>query len=145
MAALARYRLAGALADSIYWTSFDGVNSTIQSGPLSGAGTITTLYDSGDGADLPAGLAIDPAAGRIYWCNRGDHKIKRAPLAPELRVRLALLLHREGEKERAIATVRHALHLNPEFDCAWQVLANWSDAGGIVAADETLNFARRFA
>jgi hypothetical protein len=69
------------LTDSIYWTSFDGVNSTIQSAPLSGAGTVVTLYDSAHGADLPAGLAIDPAAGRIYWCNRGDNKIQRASLA----------------------------------------------------------------
>jgi hypothetical protein len=69
------------LADSIYWTSYDGAESRIQSAPLSGGGTIATLYDSGQGANLPAGLAIDPSAGQIYWCNRGDHKIQRAPLA----------------------------------------------------------------
>jgi hypothetical protein len=69
------------LADSIYWTSFDGVESKIQSAALSGGGTISTLYDSGQGANVPAGLAIDPAAEQIYWCNRGDHKIQRAPLA----------------------------------------------------------------
>jgi hypothetical protein len=69
------------LADTVYWTSFDGVESAIQSAALSGGGTVATLYDSGHGANVPAGLAIDPVAEQIYWCNRGDDKIQRAPLA----------------------------------------------------------------
>ena len=70
--------------------------------------------------------------------------IKRAPLAPELRIRLAMLMHREGEKDRAIETVRHTLLVNPDFDWAWQVLADWSNAGGRDAIEQTLNFARAF-
>lgn len=30
---------------------------------------------------LPGGVAIDPAAGRIYWANESDNTIQRAPLA----------------------------------------------------------------
>ena len=45
------------------------------------AGQSTPVYaGSGDGLNIPLGLALDPAAGRIYWTNYGDDKIQRAPL-----------------------------------------------------------------
>ncbi|HEY2376755.1 MAG TPA: tetratricopeptide repeat protein [Gemmatimonadaceae bacterium] len=71
--------------------------------------------------------------------------IKRSPLSPDLRVRLAHLIYRAGEKQRAVQTVRHALQINPESDWGWQVLANWSNEGGAAAIEETLNSARAFA
>jgi hypothetical protein len=40
------------------------------------------LYESAQlqAAQGPRGLAIDGAAGLIYWCNQGDNTIRRAPL-----------------------------------------------------------------
>ena len=56
-------------ADSIYWGNED--SGTIRFGNLDGTGTAATLF-GGEGA--PCGVAIDPAAGKIYWANfgRGD-------------------------------------------------------------------------
>jgi hypothetical protein len=74
------------LADSIYWTApYDYSTSSPGSGaircaPLGGGGTVETLYDATDGVNIGAGLAIDPAAGRIYWANYSDDTIRRAPL-----------------------------------------------------------------
>ena len=72
-----------------------------------------------------------------------ESAIKRAPLAPELRVRLALLLHRAGDTAGAIDTVRQAITIRPDFDWAWQVLTDWSLERGTI--EETLNFARSMA
>jgi DNA-binding beta-propeller fold protein YncE len=70
------------LADTIYWIN-SGIDYSIRGAPLGGGGTVETLYDSGDGLDLPFGLAIEAAAGRIYWTNRGGNNgtIQRASLA----------------------------------------------------------------
>ena len=87
-----------AAAGRIYWTNHDGSVGTLFGGPddrqiysgdgdairgapLAGGGTVDTLYDSAHGVSGPVGVAIDPAAGRIYWTNSGDNTIRGAPLA----------------------------------------------------------------
>ena len=53
---------AGA-AGSIYWSTTGGA---IQVGNLDGSGSPTTLFSGENG---PLGVAIDPAANKIYWGN----------------------------------------------------------------------------
>ena len=53
---------AGA-AGSIYWSTTGGA---IQVGNLDGSGSPTTLFSGENG---PLGVAIDPAASKIYWGN----------------------------------------------------------------------------
>ena len=66
------------MADRIYWSN-DGDN-TIRGAPLAGGGTADPLYDGPtQGVSYPAGVAINPAAGRIYWAD--DDAIRGAPLA----------------------------------------------------------------
>jgi DNA-binding beta-propeller fold protein YncE len=79
MGSLAGYRLAGGLADTVYWINTG--DNTIRGAPLAGGGTVDTLYDSAHGVDLALGIAINPAAGRIHWTNYGDSTIRGAPLA----------------------------------------------------------------
>jgi DNA-binding beta-propeller fold protein YncE len=67
------------VADSIYWTSF--ADHAIQGAALAGGGNVDTLYDRLHGAEGPRGVAIDSAAGRIYWANQGDNRVRGAPLA----------------------------------------------------------------
>jgi hypothetical protein len=71
------------VADSIYWVN-SGLDFSIRGAPLAGSGTVETLYDSAHVGSQPYGLAIEAAAGRIYWTNRdfNDPTILRAPLAP---------------------------------------------------------------
>jgi hypothetical protein len=76
-------------AGRIYWTNF-GSTSNYCSGPLNGGNTISfanmdgtgggTLNTSGATVDGPDGLAIDPAAGRIYWANDHGNTISYASL-----------------------------------------------------------------
>jgi hypothetical protein len=69
------------LADSIYWVEFP---AAIRHAPLAGGGPVGTVYDSPPGTwNVASGLAIDSAAGRIYWTSYGDDGpiIRRAPLA----------------------------------------------------------------
>jgi hypothetical protein len=69
------------LADSVYWINNDYTESSIRCAPLDGSGPVGTVYAGpGDGLNFPLGMALDPAAGRIYWTSNGDDKIKRAPL-----------------------------------------------------------------
>ena len=57
---------AGATAaDSIYWSNAG--SSKIRVGNLNGSGTPADLFSSTE--PEPYGVAIDPAAGRIYWAN----------------------------------------------------------------------------
>jgi hypothetical protein len=68
------------LADSIYWTTYSAVSDAdeIRRASLAGAaagGTAETVYA---GVGLVRGLAIDPAAGRIYWASYTE--IKSAPI-----------------------------------------------------------------
>ena len=69
-------------AGRIYWSeseSANGIVGKIRRAPLDGSGPVVTLYPAAQGVFYPNGLAIDPAAGRIYW---GDvDKICGAPLA----------------------------------------------------------------
>jgi hypothetical protein len=70
------------LADTIYWLN-PYLDPSIRGAPLAPGGTFETLYGgSAEGATMPWGLAIDAAAGRIYWTNYDDNTIRRAPLAP---------------------------------------------------------------
>jgi PKD domain len=73
------------MPDSIYWISGGFNDLTIRRAPLSGGaggGTPETLYSgAADGVSMPYGLTIDAAAGRIYWTNRDDNTIRRAPLS----------------------------------------------------------------
>jgi putative pyrroloquinoline-quinone binding quinoprotein len=70
------------MADSIYWIGSAWSDLTIRRAPLSGGGTVDTLYSgAAQGLSMPHGLAIDSAAGQIYWTNRDDNTIRRAPLA----------------------------------------------------------------
>jgi DNA-binding beta-propeller fold protein YncE len=70
------------VADSVYWISSAWSDLTIRRAPLSGGGTVDTLYSgAAQGVSMPHGLAIDSAAGRIYWTNRDDNTIRRAPLS----------------------------------------------------------------
>jgi hypothetical protein len=67
------------VADTVYWIEFP---ATIRRASLAGGGAVDTLYASPPGRNIASGLAIDPAAGLIYWTNFGDHpSIRRAPLA----------------------------------------------------------------
>ena len=70
------------VADSVYWVSSDWSDLAIRRAPLAGGGPVDTLYSgAAQGVSMPHGLAIDSAAGRIYWTNRDDNTIRRAPLA----------------------------------------------------------------
>jgi hypothetical protein len=73
-------------AEQIYWTNGEwstaGVAGTIRRAPLDGDGPVVTLYGPSHGVGRPAGVAIDRAAGRIYWANGATGEIWRAPLTP---------------------------------------------------------------
>ncbi len=58
----------------IYWT--DGTNNTIQRATVDGENVVTLI--SG-GLDRPDGIAIDPAAKKMYWTEWGG-RIQRADL-----------------------------------------------------------------
>ena len=79
MGLLAGCRLAGGLADTVYWINTG--DNTIRAAPLAGGGSVDTLYGSAQGVDLALGIAISSAAGRIHWTNYGDSTIRGAPLA----------------------------------------------------------------
>src|SRR5215210_3534335 len=72
-------------AARIYWS--DSAYGTILGAPLAGGGTVNTLYGPAPGGAWgppvygPTGMAIDPAAARIYWSNWSDGTIRAAPLA----------------------------------------------------------------
>ena len=65
------------MADSIYWTTYSSTSAAdeIRCAPLGPGGTVETVYS---GVGLARGLAIDPAAGRIYWASYTE--IKSAPI-----------------------------------------------------------------
>jgi uncharacterized repeat protein (TIGR01451 family) len=62
-------------AESIYWTNFG--NNTLAKGNLDGSGSPAVI---GAGANGPAGIALDPAAGKIYWTNSAANTITRADI-----------------------------------------------------------------
>jgi PKD domain/PQQ-like domain len=71
-------------AERIYWSQSEwdnGVIGKIRHAPLAGGGPVVTLYDWTQGVFYPSGLAIDPAAGRIYWGEGSGGTIQGAPLA----------------------------------------------------------------
>ncbi len=59
-------------ADSIYWGNESGA---VRVGPLDGSLPAQTLAGG-----TPCGVAIDPAAGKIYWANWSSGEIMRADL-----------------------------------------------------------------
>jgi DNA-binding beta-propeller fold protein YncE len=74
-AALAALLPVGAgAADKIYWGNEGGA---VQVGNLDGTGAATPLF-GGEGA--PCGVALDPAAGKIYWANFSGNAIRVANL-----------------------------------------------------------------
>ena len=74
------------VAGHIYWTNGEwstaGVAGTIRRAPLDGGGAVVDLYGVAHGVGRPGGVAIDRAAGRIYWANGATGEIWRAPLTP---------------------------------------------------------------
>jgi len=66
-------------ADTIYWTNFGG--NDISFANLDGSGSGGSVNTTGATApNQPAGVAIDPAAGRIYWATANGGKISFANL-----------------------------------------------------------------
>src|SRR5919108_234653 len=66
-------------ADQLYWTNFSGTfNNTIRGATSAGGAAGQTLYSGTDALDSES-VAVDPAAGRLYWTT-GDSKIQSAPL-----------------------------------------------------------------
>jgi PKD domain len=65
-------------ADSVFWAN--NGNDTISFAKLDGSGGGGQLSTAGATLDSPAGVAIDPAAGRIYWANFGIDSISFASL-----------------------------------------------------------------
>ena len=63
-------------ADSIYWSREDFPQS-IRVGNLDGTGDPSTLFSDGG---APCGVALNPAAGKIYWANFGGGEIQVANL-----------------------------------------------------------------
>ena len=66
-------------ADTIYWGNFN--SNTIGFANLDGSGGGGLLNISPATANVPDGLAIDSATGRLYWANNGGTTISSASLA----------------------------------------------------------------
>lgn len=68
---------AASAADSVYWSNYLG--ATVSRAALDGSGGVDVPIP---GASLvfPTGIAIDPAAGRIYVADRGTNEIRFAKL-----------------------------------------------------------------
>jgi Low-density lipoprotein receptor repeat class B len=58
---------AASAANRIYWTN--QITGAIRTGNLDGSGTAHNLFTGENG---PQGVAIDPAANKIYWANFGS-------------------------------------------------------------------------
>jgi DNA-binding beta-propeller fold protein YncE len=92
-----------AAAGRIYWTN--SFNNKIQRAPLAPGGAVETLYDKPAEPNKPGelsgptGIAIHPAAGRIYWAN-SDDTIRRAPLTPHGAVETLTAARRRGSSDR---------------------------------------------
>src|SRR5437667_5198 len=69
--ALASVTATAIAADSIYWSNSGG---KIRVGNLNGSGTPMDLFSTVERA--PDGVAIAPAAGKIYCANDGSGKIR---------------------------------------------------------------------
>ncbi len=57
---------AAPAADSVYWTNYNGTTISFANLNGSGGGDLNTAAAT---VSTPAGIAIDPAAGRLYWAN----------------------------------------------------------------------------
>ncbi len=69
--------------NKIYWTN-EGPGSTIRSADLDDGGNVDTLVDAasspGGAATNPLGLAVDPAANKLYWTDLGTDSVRFADL-----------------------------------------------------------------
>jgi hypothetical protein len=64
--------------DTLWWTT-DGT-SMVQKGNADGSGSVTNVIT---GIAAPRGIAVDPAASKVYWCEKGtgnNGKIQRASM-----------------------------------------------------------------
>ena len=61
---------AARAADSVYWANEN--NNTISFAKLDGSGGGGQLDITGATPNFPQGLALDPAAGKVYWANRNN-------------------------------------------------------------------------
>lgn len=75
------------LGDALYWTLAGSNGSSIRRVGTDGSGGEVVLpvppggaTESGDEIRLPEDLAIDPAAGKLYWTDRDRAEIRRANL-----------------------------------------------------------------
>ena len=59
-------------AESVYWAN--GSDNTISFANLNGSGG-GNLNTAGANVERPAGVAVDPAAGRVYWANHDGEPI----------------------------------------------------------------------
>ena len=64
----------------------------IQRAPLAGGGPVDTFYGPSQGVTYPVGVAIDPAAGRIYWGSglakvQGARSSAAGPSIPSMTIR----------------------------------------------------------
>ena len=75
LSALVWFASAAFAADSIYWTSYTGAGG-LRFGDLAGSGA----HDLFTGEASPEGVAIDAAAGKIYWADTTSGTIRVANL-----------------------------------------------------------------
>src|SRR5919201_1313910 len=54
--------------DHLLWISSHPNPAAIRAAPLGGGGTVQQIYGTSEVSD-PFGLAVDPAAQRVYWTN----------------------------------------------------------------------------
>jgi DNA-binding beta-propeller fold protein YncE len=66
-------------ADTVYWSNEGSNAHPISFAALDGSGG-GNLQTTGAPANLPAGVAIDSAAGKVYWANESTGKISYASL-----------------------------------------------------------------
>ena len=78
IASAAAFASAARAADRVFWAN--GGNDTISFTNLDGTGGGGQLSTTGATLNNPLGVAIDPAAGRIYWAKPGQqHDLLRQP------------------------------------------------------------------
>ncbi len=103
----------------LYWTEEQPGGQTIQRAFLADGSSVEVLLDSGDGLVNPQNIAVDAAAGKLYWTDPVSSTIYQADLADGGNVD-ALLTSADG----LVTPVDIAVH--PETNELF-----WSDSGAI--------------